>query len=86
MAAAPAAAIGSGGGYAEAAARALLGVEGSTLDAMGVARKAMRIAADCCVYTNHEVSWELLPVPEGGTGSGTASAAPGASVQAQGAA
>ncbi len=51
------AAIGSGGNYALAAARALMD---SDLDAEGVARKAMGIAADICVYTNHELTVESL--------------------------
>ncbi len=44
-------AIGSGGSYALAAARALL--EETDLDAKTIAKKAMDIAADICVYTNH---------------------------------
>jgi ATP-dependent HslUV protease subunit HslV len=52
------AAIGSGGNYALAAARALLDVPG--LDAEAVARKAMGIAADICVYTNGELTIEVL--------------------------
>ena len=51
-------AIGSGGNYALAAARALLDVEG--LDAEAIARKAMGIAADICVYTNHNLVIEKL--------------------------
>ena len=51
-------AIGSGGNYALAAARALIDVEG--LDAEAVARKAMNIAADICVYTNHNLVIEKL--------------------------
>ncbi len=51
-------AIGSGGNYALSAARALLTVEG--LEAEEVARRAMRIAADICVYTNHAVIVETL--------------------------
>ncbi len=51
-------AIGSGGNYALAAARALLSVDG--LDAEEVARRAMRIAADICVYTNHSLIVETL--------------------------
>jgi ATP-dependent HslUV protease subunit HslV len=47
------AAIGSGGPYALAAARALL--EHSDLDAAAIAREAMKIAASICVYTNDEV-------------------------------
>ncbi|MBV9834056.1 MAG: ATP-dependent protease subunit HslV [Alphaproteobacteria bacterium] len=50
--------IGSGGNYALAAARALIDVEG--LDAEAVARKAMKIAADICVYTNTNVIVEKL--------------------------
>ena len=42
--------IGSGGNYALAAARALIDVDG--LDAEAIARKAMAIAAEICVYTN----------------------------------
>jgi ATP-dependent HslUV protease subunit HslV len=49
--------IGSGGNYALAAARALLDSE---LDAEAIARKAMAIAADICVYTNKEVVIESL--------------------------
>ena len=52
------AAIGSGGNYALAAARALVAVEG--LDAEEVARKAMAIAADICVYTNGSLTVEVL--------------------------
>ncbi len=52
------AAIGSGGNYALAAGRALLDVEG--LDAETVARKAMGIAADICVYTNGNLTVEVL--------------------------
>jgi ATP-dependent HslUV protease subunit HslV len=49
--------IGSGGNFALAAARALLD---SDLDAEAIARKAMAIAADICVYTNKEVVLEIL--------------------------
>ena len=51
-------AIGSGGNFALAAARALIEVEG--LSAEDVARRAMRIAGDICVYTNHSVVVESL--------------------------
>jgi ATP-dependent HslUV protease subunit HslV len=51
------AAIGSGGNYALAAARALMD---SDLDAEAVARKAMAIAADICVYTNRELVVETV--------------------------
>ena len=50
--------IGSGGNYALAAARAL--VDQGDMDAEAIARKAMRIAADICVYTNTEVTLESL--------------------------
>ena len=50
--------IGSGGGYALAAARAL--VDLPELDAETVVRKAMAIAAGICVYTNHQVVVETL--------------------------
>ena len=50
--------IGSGGPYALAAARALMGVEG--LDAETVARRAMAIAADICIYTNTELVIEKV--------------------------
>jgi ATP-dependent HslUV protease subunit HslV len=52
------AAIGSGGNYALAAARALIDVDG--LDAEATARKAMAIAAEICVYTNGELTVEVL--------------------------
>ena len=51
-------AIGSGGNFALAAARALLTVDG--MDPEEVARRAMRIAADICVYTNHSLIVETL--------------------------
>ncbi len=50
--------IGSGGNYALAAARALATVE--ELTAEEVARRAMAIAADICVYTNGRVVLETL--------------------------
>ena len=51
------AAIGSGGNYALAAARALDEYEA---DAETIARKAMKIAADVCVYTNDRLTVEAL--------------------------
>jgi len=45
------AAIGSGGAIAQAAARALM--ENTDLDARTIVEKAMAIAADICIYTNH---------------------------------
>ena len=51
-------AIGSGGSYALAAARAL--IAHSTLDARGIVEQALCIAADICIYTNHELTIEVL--------------------------
>ena len=51
-------AIGSGGNYALAAARALLEVP--DIPAEQVARRAMKIAGDICVYTNHSVIVETI--------------------------
>lgn len=50
--------IGSGGPYAVAAARAML-LE-STLPAEEIARKSLEIAADLCVFTNKEITIEVL--------------------------
>jgi ATP-dependent HslUV protease subunit HslV len=51
-------AIGSGGNFALAAARALIDVP--DLTAEEVARRAMKIAGDICVYTNHSVVVETI--------------------------
>jgi ATP-dependent HslUV protease, peptidase subunit HslV len=51
------AAIGSGGNYALSAARALMEYE---QDPETLARKAMKVAADICVYTNDQVTLETL--------------------------
>ncbi|HEB51238.1 MAG TPA: ATP-dependent protease subunit HslV [Desulfobulbus sp.] len=51
-------AIGSGGPYAQAAAKALVGH--TDLDAEAIARTAMEIAASICVYTNHHVIIEKI--------------------------
>ncbi len=51
------AAIGSGGNFALAAARGLMA---SDLSAEQVARKAMAIAADICVYTNGNLTVETI--------------------------
>ena len=50
-------AIGSGGNYALAAARALIDTD---MDAEAIARRAMKIASDICVYTNGNVIVESL--------------------------
>ncbi|UIP08245.1 ATP-dependent protease subunit HslV [Erythrobacter sp. SDW2] len=51
------AAIGSGGNYALAAAKALADYE---TDAEQIARKAMAVAADICVFTNDQVTLEVV--------------------------
>jgi ATP-dependent HslUV protease subunit HslV len=51
-------AIGSGGPYAQAAARAL--IENTQLDAENVVRKSLAIAAELCIYTNNQVVVETL--------------------------
>ncbi|MGR5291070.1 ATP-dependent protease subunit HslV [Vibrio alginolyticus] len=51
-------AIGSGGAYAQAAATALL--ENTDLDAREIAEKALNIAGDICVFTNHHHTVEEL--------------------------
>ncbi|MGQ9507847.1 MAG: ATP-dependent protease subunit HslV [Thermodesulfobacteriota bacterium] len=51
-------AIGSGGPYAHAAARAL--IKHSTLDARTIAEEAMKIAASICIYTNNQIIIEEL--------------------------
>jgi ATP-dependent HslUV protease subunit HslV len=52
------AAVGSGGPYAQAAARALLAH--TQLAAKDIAQAAMEIAADICIYTNHNLTFEEL--------------------------
>jgi ATP-dependent HslUV protease subunit HslV len=51
-------AIGSGGSYALAAARALL--RHADLDAASIAREALQIAAEICVFTNHHIAMEEI--------------------------
>jgi ATP-dependent HslUV protease subunit HslV len=51
-------AIGSGGPYAQAAAKAL--IHHSDLDAESIARAAMEIAGSICVYTNSEIIIEKI--------------------------
>ena len=51
--------IGSGGAFAAAAARAL--VENTDLAAGEIVESALNIAAELCVYTNHEICIEKLP-------------------------
>jgi len=54
-------AIGSGGPYAKAAARALL--QETDLDARTIVEKSLQIAADICIYTNRELTIEELEIP-----------------------
>ena len=54
----PVAAIGSGGPYAQAAASALL--KHTALPADAIAREALAIAAKICIYTNEDISVEML--------------------------
>jgi ATP-dependent HslUV protease subunit HslV len=51
-------AIGSGGSFAQAAARALL--ENTELGAREIVEKGLGIAADICIYTNHNLVLEEL--------------------------
>jgi ATP-dependent HslUV protease subunit HslV len=51
-------AIGSGGPYAQAAARALL--QATELPARAIVERALAIAADICIYTNHQRTIEVL--------------------------
>ncbi|MCB1918566.1 MAG: ATP-dependent protease subunit HslV [Candidatus Competibacteraceae bacterium] len=52
------AAIGSGGAYAQAAAQAML--ENTSLDARTIVERALKIAADICIYTNENLTFEEL--------------------------
>lgn len=51
-------AIGSGGGFALAAARAM--ADNDLLDAETIAQKSLQIAADMCIYTNHNIILESI--------------------------
>ncbi|MCR6653404.1 MAG: ATP-dependent protease subunit HslV [Cellvibrionaceae bacterium] len=51
-------AIGSGGAFAQSAARALL--ENTDLDARSIVEKSLSIAGDICIYTNHNLTVEEL--------------------------
>jgi ATP-dependent HslUV protease subunit HslV len=57
-------AIGSGGSYALAAARALM--ENTELSARAIAEKAMKIAGQICIYTNDRITIEELNGPGAG--------------------
>lgn len=56
-------AIGSGGPFAQAAARALL--ENTELDARSIVERGLGIAADICIYTNHNLTIEELDAVPG---------------------
>ncbi|MBF8246888.1 MAG: ATP-dependent protease subunit HslV [Rickettsia sp.] len=49
------AAIGSGGSFALSAARAFLSVENSKMSIEEIAKESMKIAADICVFSNHNI-------------------------------
>ena len=51
-------AIGSGGAFAQSAARAL--IENTELDPAEIIRKSLEIAGDLCIYTNHKLTIETL--------------------------
>lgn len=57
-------AIGSGGSFAQAAARALF--ENTELSAREIVEKGLHIAAEICIYTNHNLVIEELETQEGG--------------------
>jgi ATP-dependent HslUV protease subunit HslV len=50
--------IGSGGAFAQAAAKALS--RHTTLDARAIAEESMRVAAEICIYTNANLTFEEL--------------------------
>jgi ATP-dependent HslUV protease subunit HslV len=58
-------AIGSGGPFAQAAALAL--IKNTELNAEEITRQALEIAADICIYTNHNLTIETLEIPQGNT-------------------
>ena len=53
-------AIGSGGAFAQSAARALL--DNTEMDARSIVEKSLNIAASICVYTNHNLTIEALDI------------------------
>ncbi len=54
-------AIGSGGSFAESAARAL--VQNTEMSAREIVEASLNIAADICIYTNHNLTVEELDIP-----------------------
>jgi len=55
-------AIGSGGSFAESAARAL--VNNTEMNAKDIVEASLNIAADICIYTNHNLTIESLSIVE----------------------
>ena len=55
-------AIGSGGPFAESAARALF--DNTELPAKDIVEKSLHVAADICIYTNHNLTIEELDIPK----------------------
>jgi ATP-dependent HslUV protease, peptidase subunit HslV len=53
-------AIGSGGGFALAAAKGLMSIPEGALDILFVAKKSLEIAAELCIYTNNQIVIETL--------------------------
>jgi len=66
------AAIGSGGAYALAAARALY--KNTNMSARQIAEEAMKIAGDICIFTNDKVTYEELSAEQKSTASGATKA------------
>ena len=55
-------AIGSGGGFALAAAKGMLAIPQEIKDVELIAKSALEIAADLCIYTNHQIIVETLNI------------------------
>ena len=55
-------AIGSGGSFAESAARALVG--NTEMNAKEIVEASLNIAADICIYTNHNLTIESLSISD----------------------
>ena len=53
-------AIGSGGGFALAAAKGMMSIPGVDLDILVVAQKSLEIASELCIYTNNQIITESV--------------------------
>lgn len=53
-------AIGSGGGFALAAAKGMIKASGQNLDILDIAQKSLEIAAELCIYTNNQIITESV--------------------------